>query len=406
MMRSLIRCLLLLSASAYTPSIRPFLRSQDMAGIWRLTHESSLLPNVGNNDTSPEEEILLRLHEDGRFDRYETSSDQDGKDLHETLGRGGCWEFRDDTLFLAPERPADADPSKVHDTLLAGKLDVDVSDCLATQQIIEHEVEGRDSDKRDNGNTEVDVHLSIADGKVSIGKFMYPRKHKAFFDDPMLFRKSSIGSFTAAQVLGNLNASLKSEKDEKESKPVAKFHKKDFHGRRFYLTATPHPVHEGYAKQDMRYDESKVLHDVRVLPITFHANNTFSAEGTEKILRGRYGLTGEKRDRLWLQVSLFGAGRSAPGSVYSEGRLLSHDDRRGYLGKVQDYKQGDATRMFIEGEFYYGTDLKRAIKPNSMGVFALQEIVTVDGLKKTESDGEQDDMEWSEQDWGGEDVFQ
>jgi hypothetical protein len=395
---------MLLSASAYTPNFRPFLRSQDMTGIWRLTHQSSLLPNKGIGDTS-QEAILLRLKEDGTFDRYETSSNQEGQDLHQTLGRGGSWEFRDDTLFLAPERPDDADPSKVHDTLLAGKLNVRVSDCLVPEQALDQEDESSNGDKSDNGNAEVDVHLSIAEGNVSIGKFMYPRKHKAFFDDPVLFQKSSIGSFTAAQVLGNLNARLKSESEE-ATKPMAKFHKKDFHGRRFYLTATPHPVHQGYAKQDKRYDENKVLHDVRVFPITFHGNNTFSAEGTEKILRGRYGLTGEKRDRLWFQVSLFGAGRSAPGSVYSEGRLLSHDDRRGYLGRIQDYKKSNATRMFLEGEYYYGTDLKRPITPNSMGVFAMLEIIGDDDSKKRENDQERDDMEWRQQDWEDEDAFQ
>eukprot|EP00980_Cylindrotheca_fusiformis_P000613 scaffold154_cov129-Cylindrotheca_fusiformis.AAC.30 len=404
MVRFLIRCLpSLMLTLAYTPNFRPFLRSQDMTGIWRLTHESSLVPNTGSDDRSLEEEILLRLNEDGSFDRYETSSDGEGQELHETLGRGGSWEFRDDTLFLAPERPTDADPSKVHDTLLAGKLHISVSDRLVSEQNIEQDVDSSRADV-DGSDIGVDVHLSISEGKVSIGKFMYPRKHKAFFDDPMLFRESSIGKFTAAQVLGNLNARLKSD-STKEAKPEAKFHKKDFHGRRFYLTATPHPVHEGYAKQDKRFDESKVLHDVRVFPIAFHANNTFSAEGTEKILRGRYGLTGQERDRLWFQVSLFGAGRSAPGSVYSEGRLLSHDDRRGYLGRIQEVDQEGTKRMFIEGEFYYGTDLKRAIKPNSMGVFAMQEIIT--GVDTTSSEAqEKEDMEWRQQDFGDENAFQ
>jgi len=96
-----------------------------------------------------------------------------------------------------------------------------------------------------------------------------------------------------------LNARLKSEREEKKS--VAKYHKKDFYGRRFYFTATPHPVHQGYAEKDKRYDESKVLHNIQVHTIDFHKNNTFSVIGTEKILRGRYGLAGEERDRLWFQ---------------------------------------------------------------------------------------------------------
>lgn len=291
--------------------------------------------------------------------------------MNQILRRGGSWEYRDKTLLLAPKRPNDADPRKVHDTLLAGQLVIRVSDSLSSPQNLE-----QNEGEKDTENGDIDVHLSISEGSIEIGKFMYPRKHKAFFEDPILFKKASVGTFSASQILGNLNARLKSEREE--SKPVAKFHKNDFHGRRFYLTATPHPVHLGYAKQDKRYDENKVLHDVRVLPIHFHGNNTFSALGTEKILRGRYGITGDEKDRLWFQVSLFGAGRSAPGSVFSEGRLLSHDDRRGYLGTIQAYEQKNNSKLFVRGEFYYGTDLKRAIKPNSMGVFTMQEISEID----------------------------
>jgi hypothetical protein len=382
-----------------------------MTGIWRLSQKkSSLLPSSKTENDKDEEgeTLLLRLNKDGTFDRYEMSSSSDKIDeLHQVLKRGGCWEYQDDMLFLAPERPEDADPSKVHDTLLAGKLNVQVSDCLALEQIttLEEKDKGNTGKDNKNGAGEIDVHLSIAEGNISTGKFMYPRSHKAFFDSPMLFKESSVGRFSAKQILGNLNARLKSERES--TKPVAKFHKKDFHGRRFYLTATPHPVHEGYAEQDKRYDENEVLHDVCVLPITFHANNTFTAEGTEKNLRGRYGLTGEQRDRLWFQVSLFGAGRSAPGSVYSEGRLLSHDDRRGYLGNIQDYEQNNQTKMFIQGNFYYGTDLKRAIKPNSMGVFTMQEITKSDADKdeKDITSDEDSSDEWKE-DWGGEDAFQ
>jgi hypothetical protein len=56
--------------------------------------------------------------------------------------------------------------------------------------------------------------------------------------------------------------------------------------------------------------------DVRVMPIEFFANNTFTALGTNKILRGRYGTTGDEKSKLWFSVSLFGAGRSMKGSVF------------------------------------------------------------------------------------------
>ena len=111
---------------------------------------------------------------------------------------------------------------------------------------------------------------------------------------------------------------------------------------------------------------------------------------------------------------MFGAGRSAPGSVFSEGRLLSHDDRRGYLGEIQVYEQNNKTMMFVRGEFYYGTDLKRAIKPNSMGVFTMQEINAsdddIENLKNTAtSREEEEEEEEEEEDIGGfweEDAFQ
>jgi hypothetical protein len=34
--------------------------------------------------------------------------------------------------------------------------------------------------------------------------------------------------------------------------------------------------------------------------------------------------------------------------------------------------------MVVEGDFYYGADLKEAKNPNSMGMFALQEIDLID----------------------------
>lgn len=376
-----------------------------MTGIWKLTHQSLIFPpsKIDSGVDKKNQEIVLRLNGDGTFGGYESSlSLSENHDLHHILGRGGCWEYQNGNLILAADRPKDADASKVHDTILTGKLLVQVSDCLQTGQSIEG---GENYDTVDaENNSDIDVHLSIAKGQVCIGKFTYPKKHNAFFDEPMLFQESSIGFFSMVQVLGNLNARLKSEREKEKNKPVAKYHKKDFWGRRFYLTATSHKVNEAYAAKDIHYDEEKVMHDIRVIPISFHANNTFSAAGTEKILRGRYGMAGEKRDRIWFQVSLFGAGRSAPGSVYSEGRLLSHDDRRGYLGLIQDYKQNNQTKFFVEGEYYYGTDLKRAIKPNSMGTFTLQEILqgtsTDDVVEEVEENSD------SEEDFDRNDAFQ
>ena len=97
-----------------------------------------------------------------------------------------------------------------------------------------------------------------------MGKFLYPRKHAAFFEQPMLFQPATIGTFSLTQLLGNLNTRLQKQKQKqreaarkaKDAPELKKFHKKDFYNRTFYVTATPHPVHQGYAAQDIHYDES------------------------------------------------------------------------------------------------------------------------------------------------------
>lgn len=375
-----------------------------MCGIWKLSQKKIDLPSTPGKK-STEEEIVIRLNDDGSFDPYtpkldETEDASTSHNLHAILSRGGCWEYRDESLILAADRPQSTESTKVHDTLLTGKLVVHVSECLseidqpfsseATDSDHSADATTAETDETADNNTDsdVDVHLTIPQGQVSVGKFMYPKKHKAFFDEPVLFKRSNIGSFSMNQLLGNLNARLKSERETPKA-PPAKYHKKDFYNRTFYLTATPHPVIQQYADQDVHYDETKAVLDIRVMPITFHSNNTFSAIGTEKILRGRFGISGEKGDRLWFQVSLFGFGRSAPGSIYSEGRLLSHDDRRGYVGPIQEYQKNNQTTFFIQGLFYYGTDLRSAWAPNSMGKFTLQEIDESDAT--SDEDDESDD---------------
>jgi hypothetical protein len=225
----------------------------------------------------------------------------------------------------------------------------------------------------------------------------------------MLFSESTIGTFQMKQVLGNLNARLQQENQQQPqhnddddedgnshtSKLDPKYHKRDFYDRTFYLTATPHGVNPGYAAEDKHYDADQVKYDVRVMPITFHPNNTFTAVGAEKTLRGRFGIAGTRGDKLWFQVYLFGFGRSAPGSVFSEGRLLSHDDKRGYLGRIQDIPHPQSTTnqtiMFVDGEFYYGTDLKRTNKAHSWGSFALQEIYHREGENSNLDEGDDED---------------
>jgi len=365
--------------------------------------------------------VVLRLNEDGSFDPYTPMTDDETTMttttmtstttttttktsppdyLKNILGRGGLWEYRDNILMLAPERPKTADPSKqVNDTLFVGRLEVQVSPTLSWDSNSDALNDDNDDVKIPNTETEssttkkpeeVDVHLSMPKGTIDIGKFMYPKKHKAFFDEPMLFKRSNIGSFQMSQILGNLNARLRKEL-EAVPKPAPLFQKSDFHNRTFYLTTAPHPVNPTFAKLDVHYDETKATLDVRVMSITFYPNNTFAATGVEKILRGRYDIIGDEGETLYFRVSLFGFGRSLSGSVYSEGRLLSQDDRRAYRGRIQSFESKNQTRMFVEGEFYYGFGPEAFVRSNSMGTFTLQEIEKTDSSMDDDDDDDNDD---------------
>ncbi|KAG7357567.1 hypothetical protein IV203_002255 [Nitzschia inconspicua] len=432
----------------------PFVRKQDMIGIWQLTttttttttthsilsslttstktHKDNLPNDDGNNDNDNkknQKSIVLRLNDDGSFDPYTTTTtttttintrkikERDaskGNNLESILSRGGSWNYCDGNLILAPDRrPIDNNNknnkkdmnlgTNIQDTLLTGKINVHVSKCLPATDSMPLPMEEEEKEEHHpDDQSDTDVHLSVPFGNVTMGKFMYPRRHKAFFDQPMLFSQTSIGTFAMKQLLGNLNTRFKQQKQQQlqeeqqqqSNESTPQMDRKDFYGRQFYLTATPHAVNPALAAQDKHYNKDTVKYDVRVMPITFHSNNTFTAIGTEKILRGRFGITqtnGQQQQRrrrqqhtqqqLWFQVNLFGFGRSAPGSVYSEGRLLSHEDQRGYLGTtIQFYPApNDPTNRtmlyFVQGEYYYGTtDLKRSNKAHSWGTFSLQEI--------------------------------
>merc|ERR1712232_129731 len=95
---------------------------------------------------------------------------------------------------------------------------------------------GKDSTASTTMNTAVvDTRLSVPSGSVQVGKFMYPKKHPSFFDQPM-FKPQSKGTFQLRQVLGTLNQ--KPQKDE----IVEKFSNKDFYNKVFLLTS--HPLKE------------------------------------------------------------------------------------------------------------------------------------------------------------------
>jgi hypothetical protein len=125
-------------------------------------------------------------------------------------------------------------------------------------------------------------------------------------------------------------------------------------------------------RDDRTLEQSAV--DIRAMPIEFYINNTFQALGINKILRGRFGILAQSEQQpehpqLWFQVSLFGAGRSAPGSVYSEGLGLVHEDKRLYIGEITESTVH--VHLFAAGIVTYGSDLGSDARPEPVGRFQL-----------------------------------
>ena len=210
-----------------------------------------------------------------------------------------------------------------------------------------------------------DTYLSVPRGSIQIGKFMYPKHHPSFFEQPM-FQPMKMGNFALRQILGSLNAANPSAEDDDDNAMMEQFQRSDLYNRTFLLTSSPlrqlssdndnNNNNRGEKRWSIKYN--KYVYDapsskkkksiptpdntptsaVRVLQIVFHRNNTFSTTGglgNAAILRGKFDIIGNDKDHLWMQVLRFGFGRSVSGSVYSEGPMLSHEDIKAYWGKIR-----------------------------------------------------------------------
>jgi hypothetical protein len=225
------------------------------------------------------------------------------------------------------------------------------------------------------------------------GKYLHPRGHTSFFDPPFLARPETIGpfrmqqSFSTYSILGNGPESIDHVKSDSTTS-TPKIQSSDFHDKRFILTIEP-------LKQSKIQQHQTRNHpvDIRSMPITFFANNTFAATCNNKILRGRFHVQCTKYGNeyeLSMQVSLFGAGRSAPGSVYSEGMGLSHEDERPYIGTIQQQQDlivhnrdniGHTRRFYVHGTVFYGTDLGEDARPEPVSMFYLIEDTIFTGKR-------------------------
>ena len=308
----------------------------------------------------------------------------------------GVWDIIDGKLILAADRPGlstvsppdkqttnrkDAFQSSQDaavDTMLVGRVvatygtSLQDNPVLAASSTNEREQHGDSSKKNDDpkesaGNRNnksgkrvaLDTHLSVPKGSVQVGRFFYPRNHPSFFEQPM-FQPVRRGGFRLRQVLGALNS--QNLRDD-ETELIEKYRKSDFYNKTFLLSShpivpktkpsknkqsplssseqepwSPKSYRQSLQQQNQPSDTASPGIPIRVMQLQFHANNTFSTIaglGDNTVLRGKFDVIGQDRDQLWMQIWRFGFGRSVSGSVFSEGRHLTHEDAKTYWGTIQ-----------------------------------------------------------------------
>ena len=169
-----------------------------------------------------------------------------------------------------------------------------------------------------------------------------------------------------------------------------------------------------------KYEEKMMdqpVHKIRVLEMKFFANNTFATIGGigSDILRGKFSIIGKNKDHIWMQMILFGFGRSVSGSVFSEGKSLTKDDERAYWGEIE-YEAKDSTKDHEDSEPSKETNRKLIVKgsilfgyglePMPVGHFVLaetnsEEVDDFDNEDEEEFEEEDDD----DNDFNGDNFF-
>jgi hypothetical protein len=368
---------------------RPEVNRMSIAGVWKLTPHAVKEFTVHPNTIRPaNKELLLMLKEDGSFLQYiqEFDAEENIEDLSATWNAfrkrigtrtgmpslqdrllKGTWDLVDGKLLLAADRPdisefVDAIPPEKRasavnstspgykkDTLLVGRVQIDYETSWSsnpTESLLKENITGGYASSL--GKTLINAKLTVPRGSVKVGKFFYPKKHPSFFEQPM-FHPLRTGAFSLRQVLAEI-------KHRKEENIVECFRQTDFYNKSFLLTSHPNDRSQPKGRQRWSIKYNDFVEDIsdqakkaaleqssrsvpiRVMQVKFFANNTFATEaGTgDNILRGKFSVIGDKRDQLWMQVTIFGFGRSVSGSVYSEGRGLSHEDATTYWGDIRN----------------------------------------------------------------------
>ena len=273
----------------------------------------------------------------------------------ETFAVKGTWDLIDGKLILAADRPEKKPPAlfdddddgmddenESPDTILVGKVAVETQESLTENPALAEKDSSAEQSTRERT---IDIHLSVPKGKIKTGRYFYPKTHPSFFEQP-IFKPENQGRFELKQVLGEHNAKLAEEEDNM----IELFRKKDLVGKKFYLSTFPlpkrrkkfetwDPILSKYVQKEYELSaDEKAEEDLQpgknmqVMAVELFANNTFSTLGglgSSTVLRGKWSIIGDKRNKLWMMVYRFGFGRSVSGSTYSEGMSLTQNDEKG-----------------------------------------------------------------------------
>ena len=241
-------------------------------------------------------ELYLRLKDDMTFEQCaslteerdsreksleEMLQDDVSRRQRESFAMKGTWDYIDGRLILASDRPEKkpftvyeddsvATEAILSDTILIGKVSVTSEESLTNGPVVVETVSVQSKVNNNNNNNEnetpspkkhIDVHLSVPKGKIKTGKFMYPKHHPSFFEQP-IFNPQSMGNFELRQVEGSVN------QEEEKEELIELFTKEDLAGKRFYLSTFPLPERK---KKDRRgriieeeTDETKLTKHLQV----------------------------------------------------------------------------------------------------------------------------------------------
>lgn len=194
-------------------------------------------------------ELFIKLKDDMTFEQCSSLlyGDKEEKSMEEMLqadlarreresfAMKGTWDYVDGKLILASDRP-EKKPFNLYDedvdwpsadTILVGKVSVNSEESAEVKH-----VQATDKAKQDSNakQKQIDVHLSVPKGKIKTGKFMYPKHHPSFFEQP-IFNPQSTGRFELKQVQGD----HKVEEDDL----IELFRKEDLADKKYYLSTFP-----------------------------------------------------------------------------------------------------------------------------------------------------------------------